>query len=292
MGAWPTIPQSRQVKVASSFEHLRDFIRKRMRMSHIYQPVMIKELLTSGGKSSIRNIAAAFLARDASQLEYYEQITKDMPGKVLAKHGIVERDGPDYRLSTDPSSLSSEERDELTRLCDEAISTYLQKRGTAVYDHRRAALGYLSGSLRYEVLKRAGFRCELCGISADERAIEVDHILPRKHGGQDDHTNLQALCFKCNANKGARDDEDFRPLHSAVCNLLRTLSVWWPAKWASGSSEIRGRIRIGTSQAGREQILRVRPTRSCRRHMQCTPEHRAFQYRIGLSDRMKGSCIW
>ena len=34
-----------------------------------------------------------------SQLEYYEQITKDMPGKVLAKHGIVERDGKDYRLS-------------------------------------------------------------------------------------------------------------------------------------------------------------------------------------------------
>ena len=216
MGAWPTIPQSRQVKVASSFEHLRDFIRKRMRMSHIYQPVMIKELLTNGGKSSIRNIAAAFLARDASQLEYYEQITKDMPGKVLAKHGIVERDGKDYRLSTDPSSLSSEERDELVRLCDEAISTYLQKRGTAVYDHRRAALGYLSGSLRYEVLKRAGFRCELCGISADERAIEVDHILPRKHGGQDDKTNLQALCFKCNANKGARDDEDFRTIREGL----------------------------------------------------------------------------
>jgi len=73
---------------------------------------------------------------------------------------------------------------------------YLQKRGTAVYGHRRAALGYLSGSLRYEVLKRTGFRCELCGISAEERAIEVDHILPRKHGGADDLTNLQALCFK------------------------------------------------------------------------------------------------
>ena len=115
--------------MASSFEHLRDFIRNRMRMSHIYQPVMIKELLNSGGKSSIRNIAAAFLSRDASQLEYYEQITKDMPGKVLAKHSIVERDGPDYRLCIDPSSLSSEDRVELTRLCDEAISTYLQRRG-------------------------------------------------------------------------------------------------------------------------------------------------------------------
>ena len=185
-------------------------------MSHIYQPVMIKELLTHGGKASIRNIAAAFLARDASQLEYYEQITKDMPGKVLGKHGIVQRDGDEYRLTTDPSSLSSEERDELVRLCDEAISTYLAKRGTAVYDHRRAALGYLSGSLRYEVLKRAGFRCELCGISADERAIEVDHILPRKHGGEDDLTNLQALCFKCNANKGARDDEDFRIIREGL----------------------------------------------------------------------------
>ena len=87
---------------------------------------------------------------------------------------------------------------------------------TAVYDHRRAALGYLSGSLRYEVLKRAGFRCELCGISADERAIEVDHILPRKHGGKDDLTNLQALCFKCNANKGARDDEDFRAVREGI----------------------------------------------------------------------------
>jgi len=52
--------------VASSFEHFRDFIQKRMRMSHIYQPVMIRELLKSGGKASIRNIAAAFLSRATS----------------------------------------------------------------------------------------------------------------------------------------------------------------------------------------------------------------------------------
>ena len=142
-----------------------------------------------------------FLARDESQLEYYEQITRRMPGKVLANHGVVERSAEGFRLALDPSSLSSVERDELIRLCDEAIDSYLQKRGAAAYDHGRAALGYLSGSLRYKVLKRAGLRCELCGVTADERAIEVDHILPRKHGGRDDLTNLQALCFKCNANK-------------------------------------------------------------------------------------------
>jgi ATP adenylyltransferase len=165
---------------------------------------------------SIKKIAGAFLARDESQLEYYEQITKNMPGKVLAKHGIVLRDGDGYRLTADLSLLCSHERNELIRHCDEAINDYLEKRGAAVYDHRRAAIGYLSGSLRYEVLKRAGFRCELCGISADERAIEVDHIIPRKHGGDDDLTNLQALCFKCNANKRARDDEDFRTIREGL----------------------------------------------------------------------------
>jgi len=54
-----------------------------MRMAHIYQPVMLKELLERGGKAKIRDIAAAFLARHESQLEYYEEITKNMPGKVL-----------------------------------------------------------------------------------------------------------------------------------------------------------------------------------------------------------------
>jgi hypothetical protein len=31
-----------------SFRHLRDFLQKQMRMSHIYQPVMVRELLTRG----------------------------------------------------------------------------------------------------------------------------------------------------------------------------------------------------------------------------------------------------
>jgi ATP adenylyltransferase len=48
----------------SSFNRLRNFIQKHMRMSHIYQPVMIREILKGGGKASIRKIAGAFLARE------------------------------------------------------------------------------------------------------------------------------------------------------------------------------------------------------------------------------------
>jgi diadenosine tetraphosphate (Ap4A) HIT family hydrolase len=60
------------------------------------------------------------------------------------------------------------------------------------------------------VLKHAKFRCELCGIPAEEKALQVDHILPRNKGGVDDLSNLQALCFTCNAMKGDRDNTDFR----------------------------------------------------------------------------------
>ena len=126
-----------------SFEDLRDFIMNRMRMSHIYQPLMIKELLAHGGTASVREIAAAFLARDTSQLEYYEQITKSMPGKVLGQRGVVERVGQQYRLILDPASLSVEQREDLVRLCDEKIDAYLEKRGGAVYAHRSVALGYI-----------------------------------------------------------------------------------------------------------------------------------------------------
>jgi diadenosine tetraphosphate (Ap4A) HIT family hydrolase len=67
-------------------------------------------------------------------------------------------------------------------------------------------------------LKQARFRCELCGISAGEKALEADHIIPRIHGGSDDITNLQALCYSCNAMKRDRDTTDFRAIHESYSN--------------------------------------------------------------------------
>jgi len=47
-------------------------------MSHIYQPVMLEVLLTHRGAASVREIAAAILAHDESQLDYYEEIVKSV----------------------------------------------------------------------------------------------------------------------------------------------------------------------------------------------------------------------
>jgi hypothetical protein len=77
--------------MASTFATLSGVIQKKMRMAHIYQAVMIKEPLARGGTVNIRDIAAAFLARDESQLEYYEQITKDMPGTLTSSSlGLID----------------------------------------------------------------------------------------------------------------------------------------------------------------------------------------------------------
>lgn len=196
--------------MTATLKRLRNFLVGEMRMSHIYQPVMIKCLLMHGGTASRRRIAQAILEHDPSQVEYYEQIVTKMVGRVLtSKADLVRREGKDYHL-VGGSQLSPDDTNELIALCDQHIDRYLGARGQAIWDHRRRQGRVVSGTVRYEVLKRARYRCELCGISADEKALEVDHIVPRNHGGSDDISNLQALCYTCNASKRDRDDTDFR----------------------------------------------------------------------------------
>ncbi|WP_038250428.1 HIT domain-containing protein [Ghiorsea bivora] len=189
------------------------FIEKKMRMSHIYQPVLLMTLLENNGTCHESIIAKELLSYDKSQVEYYTTITNSMVGKVLRNHNIVTRDKStrEYTL-LDIDSYSNDERQQLIKLCKDRLQEFIEKRGESIYKHRRKSLGYISGTIRYEVLKRAKFRCELCGISADKKALEVDHILPRNHGGSDDISNFQSLCYSCNAMKRDRDDTDFRGL--------------------------------------------------------------------------------
>lgn len=60
----------------------------------------------------------------------------------------------------------------------------------------------MSDSLRYTILKRDGFRCQLCGASAKEGAkLHIDHIVPVSKGGKTVVSNLRTLCDRCNMGK-------------------------------------------------------------------------------------------
>jgi ATP adenylyltransferase len=184
-----------------------------MRMSHIYQPVMIKCLLEHGGVAADTVIAKELLQYDPSQLEYYQAITNRMVGKVLRNHKIVEKEKDLYSL-TAYQNLTNEQKRELISLCEQKLDEYVKKRGDAIWEHRKKNRGYISGSIRYEVLKRAKGRCELCGVPNTERALEVDHIVPVNLGGEDSMNNYQALCYICNSMKADRDSTDFREMNN------------------------------------------------------------------------------
>jgi len=62
--------------MSKQFDELSNFILNEMRMSHIYQPVLLIELLSRQGSASTTEIAKALLGHDVSQVEYYEHITK------------------------------------------------------------------------------------------------------------------------------------------------------------------------------------------------------------------------
>ena len=59
-----------------------------------------------------------------------------------------------------------------------------------------------SASLRYDVLARDQFTCQICGRSQNDRGkLHVDHIYPIAKGGKTEINNLRALCDRCNLGK-------------------------------------------------------------------------------------------
>ena len=195
------------------YQDLKKFITEDMSMQHIYQPVMLIELLKNQGAASEEHIAQVILNRDPTQLDYYIDKVKNMVGKVLANRQVTNRQGSVHHLNGF-SELNQEEIDELINICMDKLVEYEDKRGDKIWEHRATDREAISGSVRYQVLLRAGRRCEMCGASVAEKAIDVDHIIPRSLGGLNDISNYQALCWECNTNKGNRDKTNLKEVEN------------------------------------------------------------------------------
>ena len=60
----------------------------------------------------------------------------------------------------------------------------------------------MTATLRYEILKRDNFRCQICGSTAQDGVkLHIDHIVPVSKGGHTTADNLQVLCDRCNFGK-------------------------------------------------------------------------------------------
>lgn len=125
-----------------AFEQLAHFIENKMRMSHIYQPVMIMELLSNGGVLKDIDIAKSFLAYDPranehhrNQIEFYTDRTNNMVGRVLQKHSIVTWDRTTHKYHLIGfDRLSKVEIEELKEKCINKLDDFLERRGIQVFN--------------------------------------------------------------------------------------------------------------------------------------------------------------
>lgn len=67
----------------------------------------------------------------------------------------------------------------------------------------------MTPSMRYDILKRDNFSCQICGHSQkDGVKLHVDHIVPVSRGGKSSKRNLRTLCSDCNLGKSDKYDPE------------------------------------------------------------------------------------
>ena len=88
------------------------------------------------------------------------------------------------------------------------LSAFSKIRDQEIFEARKQEeRSKMTDSLRYDILKRDGFKCTICGAtSLDGAKLHVDHIVPVAKGGKTVKSNLRTLCSSCN--QGKRDKYD------------------------------------------------------------------------------------
>lgn len=69
----------------------------------------------------------------------------------------------------------------------------------------------MNDDIRYNVLKRDNYTCQICGVTVKDGAkLHVDHLIPVSKGGKTVMSNLQTLCDRCNIGKSNKIEDDFK----------------------------------------------------------------------------------
>jgi hypothetical protein len=85
------------------------------------------------------------------------------------------------------------------------------------------------------VRRRAGNRCEYCLLKQEHltfSTFQIEHIMPRKHGGDDAPSNLALACHRCNSHKGPNltgidpETEEITPLFNPRLHVWEDHFCW------------------------------------------------------------------
>ena len=123
----------------------------------------------------------------------------DLAGDVARDHGLI-------RANQSLNELYSWLR--INGACQGALQSLIeayrewQTSGNTYRQTRDRPRQLMSPRMRFLILKRDSYRCQLCGRSAQDNVIlEIDHKIAVSRGGSDEESNLWTLCFTCNRGK-------------------------------------------------------------------------------------------
>jgi HNH endonuclease len=100
---------------------------------------------------------------------------------------------------------------------------------------------------RRKVRERAADRCEYCGLHQDHSPLaplQIEHIIPRKHGGTDDFQNLALACIDCNLGKGS-NVAGCDPATSLITPLFHPRKDRWEDHFEIKAARIEGKTPVG-----------------------------------------------
>lgn len=106
-------------------------------------------------------------------------------------------------------------------------------------------------SRRRFVARRAQNRCEYCLLASEDAdlAHEIDHYIPKVHGGKTESGNLVFACLKCNRHKGT-NLVAFDTLDRSLASIFNPRLQLWNEHFTLVGAHIIGLTPTGRATVG------------------------------------------
>ncbi len=139
--------------------------------------------------------------------DYYESVETALYTRELLQHPVIDLKVKITKQYISPGGRNSYQDSHLFSLPELKACINEAKQARANQETAKYQRDVMTASLRYDILKRDGFKCTICGATqADGVKLHVDHIIPVSKGGKTVPRNLRTLCDRCNM--GKRDKYD------------------------------------------------------------------------------------
>lgn len=161
-----------------------------------------KKLLNKVNFSQTAEIAKAVKI----PVRIYQYIEKACYQKMILSEPIIDIDIVCRKEYTTPAGRTHTWSDKTYNYKQLLFFYEIAQKNKEQRDIRSGQIEYerslMTPTLRYEILRRDNFRCQICGSNAQDGVkLHIDHIVPVSKGGHTTQDNLRVLCDRCNFGK-------------------------------------------------------------------------------------------